>query len=186
MVSFEVKQKTIFVTLFGKTYVNGLRTTDKKRLCTSFVIRLNGERLLLKRIIQTVYYLSFWSFKRKSVNVCFLKETFAAHIWWYLYSYIDCSIKKLSFDTFRYGHGLAREAVWMILQPLFAQSNKLNYHTEAMVHIVNFLAMWPLATRELLRRNCSISLNGKEGHNLALDEWVESGIVQPLKKYSTG
>jgi hypothetical protein len=47
----------------------------------------------------------------------------------------------------------------MIMQLLFAQSNKRNYHTEAMIHIVNFLAMWPLATRELIRKNGSISLN---------------------------
>ena len=95
-------------------------------------------------------------------------------------------LQQMYANAVRYGNGLAREAVWMIMQPLFAQSNKRNYHTEAMVHIVNFVAMWALATRELMRRNCSISLNGKEGHNLALDEWVESCIVQPLKKYSTG
>ena len=87
-------------------------------------------------------------------------------------------LQQMYRDAIRYGNGLAREAVWMILQPLFAQSNKRNFHTEAMVHVVNFLFVWPLATRELLRRNCSISLNGKEGHNLALDEWVESCIVQ--------
>ena len=74
----------------------------------------------------------------------------------------------------------------MLMHPLFAQSNKRNYHTEAMVHIINFVAAWPLALRELLRRNCSISLNGKEGHNLALDEWVESFVVQPMKNYATG
>jgi hypothetical protein len=89
-------------------------------------------------------------------------------------------------DAIRYGNGIAREASWMIMQPLFAQSNKRNYHIEAMVHIVNFLAMWPLATRELLRKNGSINLNGRVGHNLALDEWVESCIVQPMKNYSTG
>ena len=87
-------------------------------------------------------------------------------------------LQQMYRDAIRYGNRLAREAVWMILQPLFAQSNKRNCHTEAMVHVVNFLSVWPLATRELLRRNCSISLNGKEGHNLALDEWVESCIVQ--------
>jgi hypothetical protein len=95
-------------------------------------------------------------------------------------------LQQMYRDAIRYGNGIAREASWMIMQPLFAQSNKRNYHTEAMVHIVNFLAMWPLATRELLRKNCSISLNGRVGHNLALDEWVESCIVQPMKNYSTG
>ena len=74
----------------------------------------------------------------------------------------------------------------MLMHPLFTQSNKRNYHTEATVHIVNLVAAWPLALRELLRKNCSISLNGKEGHNLALDECVESFVVQPMKNYATG
>ena len=95
-------------------------------------------------------------------------------------------LQQMYSSAIRYGNGIAREASWMIMHPLFAQSNKRNYHTEAMVHIVNFLAMWPLATRELLRKNCSISLNGNEGRNLALDEWVESCVVQPMKNYSTG
>ena len=43
------------------------------------------------------------------------------------------------------------------LKKLFAQSNKRNYHTEAMAHIINFLAVWPLATRKLLNNNCSKS-----------------------------
>ena len=95
-------------------------------------------------------------------------------------------LQQMYCTAIRYGNGIAREASWMIMHPLFAQSNKRNYHTEAMVHIVNFLSMWPLATRELLRKNCSISLSGNEGRNLALDEWVESCVVQPMKNYSTG
>ena len=70
--------------------------------------------------------------------------------------------------------------------PLFTQSNKRKYATEAMVHILNFIAHWPLSVRELLKKNCSVSLNGKAGHNIALDEWVEMCIVQPMKNYSTG
>lgn len=89
-------------------------------------------------------------------------------------------------DAIKFGHGIAREAAWMLMHPLFAQANKRNYHTEAMVHIVNFVAAWPLATRELLSHNCSVSLNGKDGHNIALDEWVESCVVQPMKNYATG
>ena len=77
-------------------------------------------------------------------------------------------------SSIKYGNGIAREASWMMMHPLFAQSNKQNYYTEAMVHMVNFIAVWPLATRKLLSNNCSISLNGKVGHNIALDEWVES------------
>lgn len=95
-------------------------------------------------------------------------------------------LQQMYLNAIKFGHGVAREASWMLMHPLFAQSNKRNYHTEAMVHIVNFMAVWPLATRELLRNNCSISLNGKEGHNIALDEWVESCVVQPMKNYSTG
>ena len=95
-------------------------------------------------------------------------------------------LQQMYLNAIKFGHGVAREASWMLMHPLFAQSNKRNYHTEAMVHIVNFVAVWPLATRELLRNNCSISLNGKEGHNIALDEWVESCVVQPMKNYSTG
>lgn len=58
-------------------------------------------------------------------------------------------------DAIKFGHGLGREAAWMLIHPLFAQGNKRNYHTEAMVHIVNFVAAWPRATRELLQHNCS-------------------------------
>lgn len=36
------------------------------------------------------------------------------------------------------------------MQLLFAQANKCNYHTETLEHIVNFIAAWSLATRELL------------------------------------
>ncbi len=95
-------------------------------------------------------------------------------------------LQQMFTDAVKYGNGVAREASWMLMHPLFAQSNKRNYHTEAMVHILNFVAFWPLSTRELLRKNCSVSLNGKVGHNIALDEWVESCVVQPMKNYSTG
>ena len=93
-------------------------------------------------------------------------------------------LQQMYLYSIRFGHSLGRKASWMLMHPLFAQSNKRNYHTEAMVHIVNFVAAWPLALRELLRKNCSISLNGKEAH--ALDEWVESCVVQPMKNYATG
>ena len=89
-------------------------------------------------------------------------------------------------DAIKFGHGLARDAAWMLMHPLFAQANKRNYNTEAMVHIVKFVAAWPLATRGLLRHNCSVSLNGQNGHNIALDEWVESCVVQLMKNYATG
>ena len=87
-------------------------------------------------------------------------------------------------DVIKFGHGLGREAAWMLMHPLFAQANAPNYHTEAMVHIVNFADAWPRPTRELLRHNCSGSLNGKNGYNIALHEWVESCVLQPMKNYA--
>jgi hypothetical protein len=84
------------------------------------------------------------------------------------------------------GDGIAQEVVWMIMHPLFAQANKRNYYTEAMVHIPNLTVIWPLSTREILKQNCSICLNGTVGCNIALDEWVEMRVVQPIKNYSTG
>ena len=95
-------------------------------------------------------------------------------------------LQQMYINAITYGNGVAREAVWMTMHPLFAQSNKCNYNTEAMVHIINFTILWPTLTRELLKRNCSISLSGKVGHNISLDEWVEMCVVQPLKNYATG
>jgi hypothetical protein len=37
-----------------------------------------------------------------------------------------------------------------------------------------------------MKRNCYISLSGKEGHDLAMDEFVEKHLVKPLKSYVTG
>ena len=34
--------------------------------------------------------------------------------------------------------------------------------------------------------NCSVSIKGRERHKIALDEWVEAYLVQPLKNYATG
>lgn len=70
--------------------------------------------------------------------------------------------------------------------PLFAQSQKQNYWVEAFVHVVNLVAAWPLTTRKLRQQNCSINVKGKQGNCLALDEWVETYMVLPLKKYASG
>lgn len=43
-----------------------------------------------------------------------------------------------------------------------------------------------IVTRKLLQNNCSVSIKGREGHKIALDEWVEAYLVQPLKNYATG
>ena len=89
-------------------------------------------------------------------------------------------------DVIRNGLGMTREAIWKVLLPVFAQLQFRNYWTEALVHIVNFTAVWPIAFREMMRRNCSISLSGKEGHCLAMDESVEEHLVKPLKAYVSG
>ena len=95
-------------------------------------------------------------------------------------------LRELYIASIREGDGIAREAVWMLMLPLFAQLQKRNYWTEAFVHVVNLVAAWPLATRKLIQHNCSINVKGKQGHCLALDEWVETYMVLPLKKYASG
>jgi nitrate/nitrite transporter NarK len=90
-------------------------------------------------------------------------------------------------DVIRNGLGTTREAIWKILLPIFAQLQFRNYWTEALVHVVNFTAVWIIAFREMMKRNCSISLSVKEGHDLAMDEFVEEHLVKPLKShYVTG
>ena len=95
-------------------------------------------------------------------------------------------LRELYLSSVKCGDGVGREAVWMLMLPLFAQSQKRNYWTEAFVHLVNFVAAWPLSTRKLLQDNCSVSLKGRHGHNIALDEWVESYLVRRLKNYASG
>ena len=86
----------------------------------------------------------------------------------------------------KYGDGNLREIVWVILLPIFAQLGFRNYWTEAFVHVVNFSALWPLAFRKLIKTNSTVNLSGRVGHNLDLDEYVETYIVRPLKIYVTG
>ena len=83
----------------------------------------------------------------------------------------------------RNGLGTTREALWKLLLPIFAQLQFRNYWTEALVHVVNFTTIWPFAFREMMKRNCSVSLSGKVGHDLAMDEFVEEHLVKPLKTY---
>ena len=84
------------------------------------------------------------------------------------------------------GDGLLRETVWVLLLPIFAQLNFRNYWTEAFVHVVNFTSLWPLAFREMIRKNMSVNLSGKQGHNIDMDEYVETYMVRPLKVYASG
>ena len=95
-------------------------------------------------------------------------------------------LRELYLSCVKFGGGVAREAVWMLMLPLFAQLQKRNYWTEAFVHVVNLTAAWPIVTRKLLQNNCSVSIKGREGHKIALHEWVEAYLVQPLKNYETG
>lgn len=95
-------------------------------------------------------------------------------------------LRELYTSSVKFGDGIGREAVWMLMMPLFAQLQKRNYWTEAFVHLVNLLAAWPLFTRKILQTNCSVSVKGAYGHNIALDEWVESYLVRPLKNYASG
>ena len=84
------------------------------------------------------------------------------------------------------GNGVSRETVWLILLPIFCQLRMKNYWTESLVHVVNFIAKWPLAVRKMMQQNCSISIKGNKGANIDLDEYVETYIVQPLKNYVSG
>jgi hypothetical protein len=84
------------------------------------------------------------------------------------------------------GDGIMRETIWVLMLTIFAQLDFRNYWTEAFVHVVNFTSLWPLAFRSMVRKNMSVNLSGKSGHNLDLDEYVETYIVRPLKTYATG
>ena len=86
-------------------------------------------------------------------------------------------------EAIRLGNGKAREACWIEMLPLFAALNKKNYKNECLVHILNFTAIWPLAYREMFRRNCSINAKRKFGHNFAIDEYMETFVVKPVKLY---
>ena len=100
--------------------------------------------------------------------------------------YFIWSLARVVQTSIREGAGVASEAVWMLMLPLFAQLQKRHYWTEAFVHVVNLVAAWPQATRKMLQHNCSVNVKGRQGHCLALDEWVETYIVLPLKKYASG
>jgi hypothetical protein len=77
-------------------------------------------------------------------------------------------------ESVRYGNAKTREACWLLSLVLFCALNKNNYKDVAIAHITNFTALWPCAIREMYRKNISISYKGRLGHNLALDEFVET------------
>ena len=85
-----------------------------------------------------------------------------------------------------YGDGYAREIVYQLQLPIYAQLGFKNYFIEVFRHVVNFLGKWPLLTRKLLQQNSSVNLSGKQGKGIELHGFVEAEIVQPLKKYASG
>lgn len=95
-------------------------------------------------------------------------------------------IQKMYDASTACGDGYMREVVYQMQLPIYAQLGFRNYYTEVFHHVVNFLAKWPLATRRLLQQNCCVNLSGKKGHGIELDGFVESEVVQPLKKYASG
>ena len=87
-------------------------------------------------------------------------------------------------DSVRHGNGQLHEACYFYILQLFCAMRKINYKDEIFSYIINFSDEWPLAIREMYRRNMSISMNGRQGHNVAIDECVETAMVRPLKVYS--
>jgi hypothetical protein len=86
----------------------------------------------------------------------------------------------------RKGYGKGREVVWLISVLIFGPMQKKNYFCSAIVHCVNFCYAWPRLIRDVVRDYSSISVSGRDDHMLAVDEYVESRLVKPLKMYATG
>ena len=89
-------------------------------------------------------------------------------------------------DAIKHGDGYAREVIYQLQLPIYAQLNFPNYYTECFRHTVNFLAKRPLVTRTLLQNNCVINVNGKANSGIELDGYVEAELVKPLKNYASG
>ena len=81
-------------------------------------------------------------------------------------------------------NGEAIEGVWMLLPALYAQVGKTNYRDESLTHLTNVLGKWPLAYRKMYQRNRTINLDGRQGKQLAGDEWVENHLAAPVKRYA--
>jgi hypothetical protein len=87
-------------------------------------------------------------------------------------------------ESVRNGDREAIEGVWMLLPAIYAQIGKTNYRDESLTHLTNVLAKWPLAYRRMYQRNRTINLDGRQGKQLAGDEWVEDHLVAPVKRYA--
>ena len=89
-------------------------------------------------------------------------------------------------DCIRYGDGRAREIVYKLLVPVYAQLGFRNYFQETFRHVVNLTAKWPKVTRLVLQDNCCVNLSGNQGKGIEMDAYVESEVVRPLKMYISG
>ena len=116
-----------------------------------------------------------WIEKCSQNDVAFQYRAEVATLWGPLMHMYDVCIRQ--------NDGTTREAVWFLLLPIFLQLRKPNYSKEAFVFVVNSIAKWPLLIREMIRSNCSVNLSGIQSKAMALDEFVESQIVRPLKAY---
>ena len=86
-------------------------------------------------------------------------------------------------ESVQNGNGLALEGVWMICPALYSQMGKINYRDEAFT--VNAIAKWPIAYWLMYQRNRMGNLEGKQGRQLAGEEWVEDFLVRPVKQFSS-
>eukprot|EP00112_Aurelia_sp_Birch-Aquarium-sp1_P018840 Seg4562.2 transcript_id=Seg4562.2/GoldUCD/mRNA.D3Y31 product="hypothetical protein" protein_id=Seg4562.2/GoldUCD/D3Y31 len=119
-----------------------------------------------------------WLKSSASADVAFNHRATAFHYFGPLLSLYNGAIK--------HGDGFAREIIYQLQLPVYAQLNFPNYFKECFRHTVNFLAKWPLATRVLMQQNCAVNLSGKIGCGIELDGYVEAELVKPLKNYATG
>ena len=94
-------------------------------------------------------------------------------------------LELFEFST-HYNFGLGRETCYILQLPVYAHLGFRNYYTETFIHVVNFLAKWPLAFRMMLQKNSSINLSGKIGKGIEHDSWVEGCIVKPIKQSVSG
>ena len=95
-------------------------------------------------------------------------------------------LKEWFYESIQLGNGIDREACYLLFLPMFVQLKKKNYFADTLVHVVNFIALWPLISRVLVRQNCSVNVSGRAGHNIAFDEFMETFVVRPLKNYASG
>jgi hypothetical protein len=86
----------------------------------------------------------------------------------------------------RSGYGLGREVSWLIGLQIYGPLKKKNYFAAAFVHCVNLNYAWAPLLRDLVSAHAFISVRNVSGHMLAVDEYVETFMVRPLKMYVTG